>query len=217
MNSKTCIFFDVDGTLLDVKERYHAAHKESCEKLSISPLPLDIYWEYKKNKIPESKILKLDSELFKKYNEQRVSNLEDENFLLLDKVFHGVPKLLERLNKKGFYLYIVTVRKNKQRVIDQIKRLNLDPYFIQILSTPASTNPEKDKVNLIKTIKKINFNSIHWMIGDTEADILCGKELNFKTIAVTSGIRTEKFLKKYKPDFLINNIIEIQNNKIFDL
>jgi len=38
-----------------------------------------------------------------------------------------------------------------------------------------------------------------------------GKHLVIKTIAVSSGMRNRKFLKKYKPDILIKDFSEIKN------
>lgn len=44
------------------------------------------------------------------------------------------------------------------------------------------------------------------MIGDTEADITCSKQLGFVSVAVTSGIRAENYLKSLDPDYTIDDI-----------
>jgi len=62
---------------------------------------------------------------------------------------------------------------------------------------------------LLKKYGKFSKNSI--IVGDTETDILMGKHLVIKTIAVSSGMRNRKFLKKYKPDILIKDFSEIKN------
>ena len=44
------------------------------------------------------------------------------------------------------------------------------------------------------------------IIGDTEADIITGKNLGLYSIGVLSGIRSEDFLKKLNPDLIIKSI-----------
>jgi phosphoglycolate phosphatase-like HAD superfamily hydrolase len=48
------------------------------------------------------------------------------------------------------------------------------------------------------------------MIGDSEMDIQCGKNAGSKTCAVTYGYRTKADLQKLSPDFLIDNILDVE-------
>ncbi len=43
------------------------------------------------------------------------------------------------------------------------------------------------------------------MIGDTEVDILAGRNAGVRTAGVTWGLRLEDELKKHKPDFILND------------
>jgi phosphoglycolate phosphatase-like HAD superfamily hydrolase len=219
MNRKGCIFFDLDGTLIDIRKRYHAAYVNACTAVSIVPKTQNEYWELKRQKISESKIVSLDSDLFQTYSNLRIQNLEDEQFLALDKPFVGVEELLEDLKQKGYSLFIATMRNHSERVKKQIQHLNLNQYFSEILATPALLNPAKEKAKLIQTKYSIyNVYEKNIMVGDTEADILCGTSLGFTTIAVESGIRTHNLLEGYHPNFLLNNvsnIISSDNEVIF--
>ena len=49
-----------------------------------------------------------------------------------------------------------------------------------------------------------------WIIGDTGKDIETGQQLGIKTGAVLSGFLNLKSLLLYKPDLIINNIIEFK-------
>jgi phosphoglycolate phosphatase-like HAD superfamily hydrolase len=49
------------------------------------------------------------------------------------------------------------------------------------------------------------------MVGDTELDINCGKNAGALSCGVTYGYRTEENLKKYNPNFLINDISELKD------
>ncbi|RKY94966.1 MAG: hypothetical protein DRQ13_07635 [Ignavibacteriae bacterium] len=46
------------------------------------------------------------------------------------------------------------------------------------------------------------------MVGDTELDIICGKNAGALSCGVTYGYRTEEQLKKENPDFIIGEIKE---------
>jgi phosphoglycolate phosphatase-like HAD superfamily hydrolase len=48
------------------------------------------------------------------------------------------------------------------------------------------------------------------IVGDTELDILCGKNAGSITCGVTYGYRTEESLKENNPDYLVNEISEIK-------
>ena len=47
------------------------------------------------------------------------------------------------------------------------------------------------------------------MVGDTEMDIQCGKNAGAVTCAVTFGYRTKEKLENDNPDYIIDNIADI--------
>jgi phosphoglycolate phosphatase-like HAD superfamily hydrolase len=47
------------------------------------------------------------------------------------------------------------------------------------------------------------------MIGDTEADVISGKQLGMRTFAVTSGIRDQAFLADLEPDYIVGGVAEV--------
>ncbi len=47
------------------------------------------------------------------------------------------------------------------------------------------------------------------MVGDTELDIMCGKNAKAKSCAVSYGYREVEELKKLEPDYLIDDLKEI--------
>ena len=49
------------------------------------------------------------------------------------------------------------------------------------------------------------------IVGDTELDILCGKNAGAITCGVSYGYRTEESLKENNPDYLVNEISEIKS------
>ncbi|HEC49742.1 MAG TPA: hydrolase, partial [Candidatus Desulfofervidus auxilii] len=58
--------------------------------------------------------------------------------------------------------------------------------------------------------------SLHstYLIGDTPRDIIAGKTIGVKTIAVATGSCSRESLLQFRPDLVLNNLAESQ---FFDL
>lgn len=198
------IFFDLDGTLFDISKKYYQAHIIASGSINLKALSFNKYWKAKRIKLPENEILGLESgsKSFRYYEKRRMDLLEDKSLLDLDT---PVPKLLSTLRtlKKGYGLYLVTLRRRKKNLLNQLREFKIMNSFEKILTAIPNNNPVLSKVNLIR---KIKYSPGDLIIGDTEADISVGRELGIKTVAVSSGIRSKSFLKACKPDFLVSNI-----------
>jgi phosphoglycolate phosphatase-like HAD superfamily hydrolase len=207
------IYLDLDGTLLDVSERYYRIYQDIMTSLQQPILTKDRYWEYKRSKVPESQIVALtaiDHSVFPIYSEIRKRLLEDPRYLDFDRlVLSSLNQILANLSK-SCCLYLVTMRKKRVTLLNQLKKLNLYCYFQDILS-PSSELPSdapswEIKANLICSRGKPRPGII---VGDTEADILAGKELGLGTYAVLSGLRDRRFLVELDPDVIIYDISEL--------
>jgi phosphoglycolate phosphatase len=91
-------------------------------------------------------------------------------------------------------------------VYDQITRFGWQSIFNHIFVTEQ----KKEKIKLILEKKNLNIQTSDIFIGDTGKDILTGKALGIKTVAVLSGFLNEKSLKKYNPDCIIKNINQLK-------
>lgn len=210
MKKMFCFFFDLDGTLINIKDRVYQAHKYACNDIMVSPLQKDIYWQLKRQHIPEEKIVNLPLNIFKKYNSFRINNLEDENLLKLDRIFPQIQETLEILHNENNILFLVTMRKYKKRTLDELKRLNLYKYFTKILISSNTTGTQSEKLKSIQSQNKIfNHYKTKFIIGDTEIDIKIGKELAFKTVGIKNGIRNVDILRKAKPDYLLESVKDL--------
>lgn len=201
------IFFDLDGPLLDVSDRYYRVFSDICKgELRLSK---DKFWNLKRKKTPWLEIFKQakvsigEREFLKLW----VKNIELKKYLTLDKVHIFAKKNLFALSKKHS-LYLISLRQSKLNLFWQVRSLNLDKYFKKIIHCKHSfKDPWKEKAKLIK--KNINFNEPVFVIGDTEVDLRAAKLAKVKSIAVASGIRTKSLLVKENPEFLILKINEI--------
>lgn len=198
---KVNICFDLDGTLLNSKERLYRLFVFLVPELDIS---FDQYWIYKRSKISNLEIIKkyglpIDSSIFET---SWMNLIESEKYLNYDFLFEGVTALLNELRNK-FDLFLITDRQSVTNTISQIKKLNIFHMFREIFITE-----QKKKKQELLTQKKI-FTNNDLLVGDTGVDILAAKELGMKSLAVCSGFRSEEVLAEYKPDYIYPGVSSI--------
>jgi len=199
------IFFDLDGPILDVSGRYYALYSQLLMDAGGRPISRDDYWQRKRNKESETDILAASgfASGHEGYALRRKALIEEPRFLELDEVQRGAHQALASLQPRG--LCLVTVRSNRSNLMAELDRLDIKKYFIAVLSEEAGGEAFRVKIRLIRNFQK-EVPAASVIIGDTEAEILAGRALGLKTIAVLSGIRSREFLLKYNPDLIIDGI-----------
>ncbi len=195
------IFIDFDGTLIDSRTRIYGLFK----KISGTNLTFDQYWELKRNQVSNSDILikycdYTDVKL-QKFNDEWFPLIEHDDWLIFDEPLPGITDFLKKLSYDNT-LILVTARQRIDKVFDQIVRFGWQDLFQDILVTQQ----EKEKEALISS--KYDCLSTDYIIGDSGKDILAGKALGLKTIAVLSGSRNKLQLSKYNPDFIVDSIVD---------
>ncbi len=212
MKRKT-IFLDLDGTILDVSERIHRVYKNILKKHNKRFLSKNKYLKLKREKTPIEEILEKTKaeDIVLKFKKEWDKEIEKPSYLDLDKI-SGLNRKTLLFLKKDWKLILVTLRKHPKRLFTQLKKKKIDKIFDKVLiSSKESRKPKwKIKSELIKKYDRFD-KTCSIIIGDTETDILTGKNLGIKTIAVfgNGGLRSRSFLKKYKPDILIKNLSHI--------
>lgn len=216
------IFFDLDGPIIDVSERYYRAYLESLKGVSSnSPniLEKNEFWELKRNRITDFEI-SLMSGL--SANDARTSadirrELSFKSELLsLDKLFSDVYEVFESLKANRITFCIVTLRRKKQ-LLYAIKQFKLDKFIkseftFGLEDSHKITNDIQEKhILLIQALNKLETAPQEaWLIGDTDTDIFAGRLAKVsKIIGITRGIRSKEQLEILKPDYIVENLTEI--------
>lgn len=130
-----------------------------------------------------------------------ISRIELPQYLSLDRPFPYVRGTLDLLSKE-YNMYLISRRKHYKLAIDELNSIGLS-YFFKHITTTKGKDRKETKAQLIR---KMNKEQRTVVIGDTEEDIQAAKELRAISIAVLSGIRNENQLRKFRPDYLIENI-----------
>lgn len=145
-------------------------------------------------------------------------------------IFPFTTEALKSMQDSGYHLIIITNQSGVGRGFLSENELNkihnhltevLQEHHIRIRAIYVCPHlPEdncdcrKPKIeNLKKAAKKYNIDLENsWFIGDSEKDIVTGKNAKCKTVLVLSGVRgiTAKDAEKWEtsPDFITDNLLE---------
>ena len=206
-----CIVFDLDGTIVNSSENIYKATIKALEKLGIS------------NNIDKNKFIGLLGYHFKDIFDGcnvEVPDVEyfiDEykkiyfDFIDESHLYNNAENLLQHLQSNNIKTGLLTTKAQDQA--DKItSHFGIDKYLdvIEGRKIGVAIKPAPDQ--FYKICNDVNANPENSiMIGDTELDILCGKNAGAKTAAVTHGCRNIDELKNYNPDYYIHDLKEVIN------
>ena len=204
------ICFDLDGTLVKSDKTIYKATLATLRHLSI------------KGDIPEQKFNKMIGlhfvDIFNEFNldvpdfEKFIGIYKNIYFDFIDdsKLYNNVEDVLFSLkNDKDIKLSLLTT-KGQDQADKIIKYFNLDKHFDLIMGRRDGIAHKPSAEPLLFICNELEVDAKDTMIvGDTELDILCGKNAGAITCGVTYGYRTEESLKENDPDYLVNDFDEI--------
>jgi len=136
------IFCDLDGTLIDVSTRHYRVYEEVVRELSGNPIDKNKYWILKRNKTKWAEILtlsKLSPDIESEFLGRFIQKIEDPKYLILDSLFPDVINTLEIFSKLG-ECYLVSLRRNRDNLLQEVKDLGLDRHFTEILTGHSENN-----------------------------------------------------------------------------
>lgn len=208
------IVFDLDGTLIDSSQGILDSLFKAMDFYSIKPAVTKLDSHFFMGKTLKETLAVLipsgDPELSKKVGDYYVSHYYD-NYMQKAVTFAGVAETIKTLNKKG-YLLAVGTAKHTYCAVAELDSTGIKKYFTTIMGTegdmPAKPNPEL-LLSIAKTLK-LNKDELV-MVGDTDRDVLMGKNAGVKTIAVTYGNWSRKRFMEENiiPDIFIDEFEEL--------
>ncbi len=203
---KKAILFDIDGTLLDTWDFVMEAVRNSLALHGHSrPAEKEI------KKALGKSLEEFYQALLPSVSTQKLActhhQFQEENFHLI-KPFPKIKSTLKALRKSKFLLAAVSNRKRKS-LIKSLEMTGIFAYFDIVVCADDVSNPKPHQKHLQVALEYLKVKPENaYMVGDTNQDILAGKNAKIKTVGVTYGW-LGKDIVKHQPDFVIDGIEEL--------
>ena len=224
--SRQVLFCDFDGPIVDVSERYYRTYRLGLstlqasrgEALSLQILSKNQFWWMKRNRVVDTDIAirsGVPPELVDTFLQQVQRIVNHPHLLQWDSLQPGADTAIRHLKRRGVRLVLVTLRHARQ-VQTFLQAHDLSQYIDEIFGASdinaAHLNRAEQKVALLERAiaaqKSQGYQTYPTcMIGDTEADIIAGQRAGIVTVALTNGIRSQDYLKRYQPTSIEPNLL----------
>ena len=161
---KAVIAFDLDGTLLDSRKRHIAVLSDVLQRHGIT-LDITDLVSFKRNGKNNVDFLQqkgLSLEVAQKIQQDWICHIEDDIYLKQDCVYPTAKKMLESYNLDERIL--VTARKDKQLLLQQLQDVGLSSYFSQVYVVTPGKDASRAKAKILQETGAVRF------IGDTASD-----------------------------------------------
>ncbi|HXJ95699.1 MAG TPA: HAD family hydrolase [Terriglobia bacterium] len=203
------LVFDLDGTLIDSKDDLVHSVNAVRQRLGRDPLPEETVASY----VGRGVVVLMRSALGETASEAEVAQaieffLEYYRDHMLDHTvaYPGVREALEELKARPMAVLTNKPVKFSQAIL---AGLGLDRYFTQVYGGNSFAQKKPDPVGILALMREANMKAEHtMMVGDSDTDVLTGKNAGVWTCGVTYGLAPET-LKTSPPDFLLDDMREL--------
>lgn len=187
--AKQVVAFDLDGTILDSRERHRIVLDKILEKNNVKINTQDLihFKRMGKNNIEYLTSKGIEYKMALCIQQEWIKNIEEPEFLKFDKLYIDTNSILQEY-LIDYDLVLITARSNKEACRAQLQNLGINNFFKKIyIVEPCKKTPEL-KAEILKKEKAI------LMIGDTEVDKLASELANVQFKPVFHGFRNKEYI-----------------------
>lgn len=202
------IVLDFDGTLIDMTERWWRLHLDVARD---SRLPhcgdKDSYVAQKREGTAEGVImgkLSSDVEAIRSYEQERLLRIELPEYLRHDALFSDTLPTLRALRRRGHRLVLLTKRRSRVALLEELKHLGIDECFDEVLVTE-----KEEKISILRARYDPRELALGLFLSDDRADLDAASELGLRGIASGYGCRSREFLAASGAQSIINSLKDI--------
>jgi N-acetyl-D-muramate 6-phosphate phosphatase len=209
------IFFDLDGTLVDIHGPLYIATRNALDDLGHEPplsrehyhqaIARDDLWlgipEHQRPDYLQLTFAYLITEI------DRTERLE---------ILPHVQETLAELKRRGYAMAVVTSRPgNSQRLVEKLAMVGLASYFDQVVTQDAASMRALDKTESLKhaAVRAAMLPQACIYVGDEPRDVMAAMGAGFgAAVAVATGPATFAFLQnhpQYRPDHVMRSMAEL--------
>ncbi|QDT38876.1 HAD family hydrolase [Stratiformator vulcanicus] len=207
--------FDIDGTLLNTGGAGALAMERAVGELTDgSDRPLDIPYAGRTDRAIVADIfrhyeLDFGDAALRNFLGRYVEHLDEMLGQSPGLVLPGVERLLAHLHQREDVILGLLTGNFIEGARLKLRHYHLDAYFDFALGGFGDTHADRDEVarvafNTLKAHRhpeQIDLRRL-WVIGDTPADVKCGRAIGAKVVAVATGVYSSDQLAEHAPDYL---------------
>ena len=208
------VIFDLDGTLLDtlpdLKNSINEALKINGYKISYTYEETMWLIGSGTKMLCRRALSKLNpteeqvSKLFKDFSSIYKLKQKEET-----KLYKNVENTLFSLKNEGFLVCVLS-NKVEENVIDILNFYLPNFAFDKVVGQRANVPIKPDPTSLNELIRSLKISKEEVLyVGDSDVDMIVASNANIDCVGVTYGYRPREMLEKYKPKYLIDDILEI--------
>lgn len=200
------IYFDLDGTLIDVRKRHYAAYAKATREFALTPVHEHDYWERRLEGANNADLADVSDGDRETFIRRWVELAESREYLRLDTLVSGARAALTCL-RTTHGLVLVTLRRDRAALDEQLDDLALTKFFSAV-HCHADVPQARDKAELLH-LRGESVDRWSSVVGDTEADIEAARTLGLRSICVLTGLRGRRFLAEHKPNAIITSVAHL--------
>ncbi|MEK7450986.1 MAG: HAD-IA family hydrolase [Patescibacteria group bacterium] len=207
MKELEAVLFDVDGTLLNTKEFIYQAYEHTFKSHNLPSVPREeldgvmgkLLEDCYKHFVPSSQDLMILCETHRTF---QTKNLH------LSVPFPNTKDTLNKIKKAEIKIAAITSRSQRTST-HNLELAGIKDRIDVVISAEDVTRIKPHPEPLLKALKQLGVKPEKAvMVGDTDADILAGKNAKTKTIGVTYGFHGKRIVES-NPDYVVDDIAEI--------
>ena len=203
------LVFDLDGTLVDSKRDLALSVNAMRKEMGLAPLALELVSSCVGHGVTLLVRRSLGSQATDENVEKGLAFFLDyyrQHMLDNTTPYPGVSEALEKL--KGRKMAVLTNKPvNFSR--EMISRLGFAPYFSYVYGGNSFPQKKPDPAGLRKLMEDLQVSARETvMVGDSDTDILTGKNAGVLTCGVTYGFGAQT-LENVSPDLIIDDMREL--------
>jgi pyrophosphatase PpaX len=208
MNQKIdTILFDLDGTLINTIDLIVASFEhtlnhyfpETYTKKDIAAFigpPLSETFE----RINPDYVAEMIG-MYREFNHAKHDELVSE--------YTGVQETLDKLYDQKYAMAVVTTKK-RDTALKGIQLMNMEKYFPVVISLDEITKPKPDPEPLQMALEQLGKKPDQAvMVGDSEHDILAGKNTGTMSAGVSWSIKGKAHLQTFEPDVMLEEMPDL--------
>jgi phosphoglycolate phosphatase len=203
------LVFDLDGTLIDSKDDLVHSVNAARHRMGLESLPDEMVASY----VGRGVVMLMKQALGDLATDENVAQAVEFFFdyyreHMLDRTvpYPGVRETLELLQGKRMAVLTNKPVRFSEAILDG---LGLSRYFVRVYGGNSFAQKKPDPMGLFALMQEADVGGDRtMMVGDSETDVLVGRNAGAWTCGVTYGLSPET-LKSTPPDFLLDDLREL--------